>query len=536
MSGRQKDPDGGIETHRYNAAQELLERNLAPERANKIGVIDEAGSYTYTELAERVNRCANALLAAGIEPGQRIVLVLLDTIDFPSCFLGAIKVGIVPIPVSTMLAPEDYAHVLRDSGATAAVVSEALLPQIQEAARLADWPGQIIVSGQGAHGRARLSDLLRNASTQAAATSADPQDVCFWLYSSGSTGKPKAAVHRQASMMKTAELFAKEVLGLQESDVVYSAAKLFFAYGLGNALSFPLAAGAASVLYSGRANAAAVCDVLRKYRPTIFCGVPTLFAALLACESLPAREELALRLCVSAGEALPEQLGRTWTARTGVEIVDGIGSTEMLHIFIANRPGCCRYGTTGTPVPGYRARLVDESGGDVAAGEMGDLWVSGPTAASGYWNNPEKTDATFFGDWVKTGDRFRTNADGDYVYCGRSDEMLKVGGIWVSPTEVESALIAHEAVLEAAVVGVADESELVKPKAFVVLKPGLAHAAAQTELALELKNFVKGRLAAYKCPRWIEFVAELPKTPTGKIRRNMLRVAAAASRQDSRRA
>jgi benzoate-CoA ligase len=331
-------------------------------------------------------------------------------------------------------------------------------------------------------------------------------------------------------MAQTAELFAQGVLGLRETDVIYSAAKLFFAYGLGNALSFPLAVGATSVLYSGRANAAAVCDILRKFRPTIFCGVPTLFAALLACPDLPRRDELNLRLCVSAGEALPEQLGRTWTARTGVEIVDGIGSTEMLHVFISNRPGACHYGTTGRLVPGYKARLLDESGSEVAPGEMGDLLISGPTAASCYWSNPQKTHSTFLGDWVKTGDRFLQNADGEYIYCGRSDEMLKVSGIWVSPSEVESALIAHDAVLEAAVVGVADESELIKPKAFVVLKPGVPREA---QLAAELKEFMKGRLAAYKCPRWIEFVEELPKTPTGKILRNILRQSAAAARQNT---
>lgn len=520
----------GFEPYPYNAAQDLLERNLTPERAGKIAVIDEVGRYTFAELAERVNQCANALLGAGVARAQRVVLALLDTIDFPACFLGAIKAGIVPIPLSTMLQPADYAHLLSDSGAVAVMASDALLPGIEEAVRLAAWKGLILVSGKRSSRFANLSDLTQRASAVAPTATTRSNDICFWLYSSGSTGKPKAAVHRQTSVMQTAELFAKGVLGLEESDLIYSAAKLSFAYGLGNALSFPLAIGATSVLYSGRANAAAVSDVLRKFRPTIFCGVPTLFAALLACENLPKREELALRLCVSAGEALPEQVGRTWTARTGAEIVDGIGSTEMLHIFISNRPGTCRYGTTGKPVPGYKVRLLDENGREVTPGEMGDLLVSGPTAASCYWNNPEKTQSTFLGDWVNTGDRFRTNAGGDYVYCGRSDEMLKVGGVWVSPTEVESALITHEAVLEAAVVGIPDESALIKPKAFVVLKPGVAR---HPQLAAELKEFLKGRLAAYKCPRWIEFVEELPKTPTGKIRRNTLRLGAATARQNS---
>ena len=516
--------------YRYNAARDLLERNLTPQRAKKIAVIDEAGSYTFAQLAERVHRCANALLAAGLQPQQRVALSLLDTIDFPTCFLGAIGVGIVPIPLSTMLQAVDYAHALADSEASAVIVSDALLPQIREAAQIARWAGQIIVSGSHAAGFASLSELMKSASSTALYASTKSNEVCFWLYSSGSTGKPKAAVHRQTSMAQTAELFAQEVLNVQGSDVLYSAAKLFFAYGLGNALSFPLAVGATSVLYSGRAHVTAVCEVLRKFKPTIFCGVPTLFAALLACPDLPRREELNLRLCVSAGEALPEQLGRTWTERMGVEIVDGIGSTEMLHIFISNRPGACRYGTTGRLVPGYQARLLDESGCEIAPGEMGDLLISGPTAASCYWNNPEKTQSTFLGGWVRTGDRFRHTAEGDYVYCGRSDEMLKVSGIWVSPTEVEAALIAHDAVLEAAVVGIADDAGLIKPKAFVVLKSGIAR---EPQLVAALKEFVKTRLAPYKCPRWIEFVDELPKTPTGKIRRNLLRQSATVARTNT---
>jgi benzoate-CoA ligase len=353
------------------------------------------------------------------------------------------------------------------------------------------------------------------------------------LYSSGSTGEPKGAVHRQASLVRTAELFGQGVLGITENDVVYSAAKLFFAYGLGNALSFPLAAGATATLHSARAHPKAVCEILRTHKPTIFCGVPTLFSSLLVCEELPAREELNLRLCTSAGEALPGEIGRSWAARTGVEIVDGIGSTEMLHIFISNRPGSCHYGTTGKPVPGYKVRIVDESGRDVAHGEMGDLHVSGPSAAACYWNKPEKTKTTFLGEWVKTGDRFRQDPSGDYLYCGRSDEMLKVSGLWVSPMEVESALISHEAVLEAAVVGALDENELVKPKAFVVVKPGIVQRSG---LAGELKEFVKNRLAPYKYPRWIEFVEELPKTATGKIRRNVLRASAEEKSKNARRA
>ena len=514
----------------YNAAEDLVSRNLGAKRGEKIAFVDENGAYTFADLAGRVNRCANALLGAGIRPGQGVVLCLLDTIDFPTCFLGAIKAGIVPIPLNTMLQPEDYAHVLADAQPSGVIVSSSLLSRVQQAAISAGWHGIVITSGRESTGPLNLTGLMESASDTSIAAPTHADDVCFWLYSSGSTGKPKGAVHRQSSMLRTAELFAQGVLGLRENDVIYSAAKLFFAYGLGNALSFPLAVGATSVLYSGRATPPVVCQMLRRFRPTIFCGVPTLFSALLACEDLPQREELALRLCVSAGEALPEAVARAWTSRTGVEVIDGIGSTEMLHIFISNRPGACRYGTTGKVVPGYRARVVAENGSEALTGEMGDLYVSGPTTAAHYWNDPERTRDTFCGEWVKTGDRFRVNKEGDYIYCGRSDEMLKVGGIWVSPTEVEAALMAHEAVLEAAVVGVGDENELVKPKAFVVLKPGVPR---REEMVLELKEFVKGLLAPYKCPRWFEFVEELPKTATGKIRRNVLRAKANAAREKS---
>jgi benzoate-CoA ligase len=516
----------------YNAAEDLIERNLKAGREKKIAYIDEAGSYSYSGLAARVDGCANALLREGIRPGDRIILCLLDTIDFPACFLGAIKAGIVPIPINTLFQASDYAYILRDSDPKALVVSESLLPRLMEAIRICDWRGRVIVSGTSPSEYPALSDLMEASSGAAETASTRADDTCFVLYSSGSTGEPKGAVHRQASLARTAELFGQAVLGMTENDVVYSAAKLFFAYGLGNALSFPLAAGATAILHSGRANPQAVCEILRKHKPTIFCGVPTLFSSLLVCEELPVREELHLRLCTSAGEALPAEIGRSWAARTGVDIVDGIGSTEMLHIFISNRPGSCRYGATGKPVRGYKVRIVDESGRDVPQGEMGDLHVSGPSAAAGYWNKPEKTKNTFLGEWVKTGDRFRQDPNGDYVYCGRSDEMLKVSGLWVSPIEVESALISHEAVLEAAVVGALDENELVKPKAFVVVKPGVVQGS---KLAGELKDFVKNRLAPYKYPRWIEFVEELPKTATGKIRRNVLRASADEKSKSTRR-
>ena len=504
----------------YNAAYDLIERNLAAGRAGKIAYVDDAGRYTYGELAQRVDRAANALTGLGLEMEDRIMLAHLDTIDFPSVFLGAIKAGIVPIAANTLLTADDYKFMLEDSRARALVVSEALLPSF--APILASIPSlrHVIVSGKDAHGHLLLQKLGANAAPRFEAAPTTSDDVCFWLYSSGSTGTPKGTVHVQSSMIQTAELYAKPVLGMRESDVVFSAAKLFFAYGLGNALSFPLAVGATALLMAERPTPAAVFKRLREHRPTIFYGVPTLFGALLASPDLPRREDVVLRVCASAGEALPAEIGRRWTEHFGVEILDGIGSTEMLHIFLSNLPSEVRYGTTGKPVPGYQIRLVDEYGQEVGVGELGELQISGPTAAIMYWNQREKTKNTFQGPWTRSGDKYSFDADGYFTYGGRSDDMLKVSGIYVSPVEVEAALVSHESVLEAAVVGAEDENKLVKPKAFVVLKPG---QDASDALKKTLQDYIKGRLAPHKYPRWIEFRADLPKTATGKIQRFKLR-------------
>jgi benzoate-CoA ligase len=497
----------------YNAATDLIGRNL-PARSGKVAIVDDNGSYTYGELADRVDRFADALRRLGIEPEQRVLLCLLDTVDFPTAFLGAIKAGIVPVAVNTLLTTADYAFMLQDSRAKAAIVSAPLLPTLLPA--LDDTP--VIVSGGApASGRRGFDDLLAEGKPGGAAAATTPDDMCFWLYSSGSTGTPKGTVHLHAHLARTASLYGEPILGIREDDVVYSAAKLFFAYGLGNALTFPLAVGATSILLAERPTPAAVSRILVEKQPTIFYGVPTLYAALLAHAELPRPEQLRLRRCVSAGEALPEDIGRRWSQRIGVEILDGIGSTEMLHIFLSNRPGEVRYGTTGKPVPGYEIRLVDENGAPTPPGSVGELQVKGPTAAPFYWNSRERSLATFLGPWTRSGDKYIENEDGTYTYCGRSDDMLKVGGIWVSPFEVEAALMTHEAVLEAAVVGEEDETRLVKPKAFVVLKPG---AAGDIET---LQRHVKNRLAPYKYPRWIEFIDELPKTATGKIQRFKLR-------------
>jgi benzoate-CoA ligase len=337
------------------------------------------------------------------------------------------------------------------------------------------------------------------------------------LYSSGSTGSPKGTVHLHSHLIHTAELYGRGVLGVREDDVVFSAAKLFFAYGLGNALSFPLTVGATTVLLGSRPTPGDVFHVLQAHRPTVFYGVPTLFAGLLAYAPRPTASQMNLRVCTSAGEALPAEIGHKWQAEYGVEILDGIGSTEMLHIFLSNQPGRVRYGSTGHPVPGYRLRLVNDEGAECADGELGELQISGPSAALMYWHNREKTKHTFAGEWTRSGDKYSRDADGYYTYGGRSDDMLKVGGIYVSPFEVEASLMTHVAVLEAAVVGHADEEGLVKPKAYVVLKQN--HTATESEL----QTHVKGQLAPYKYPRWISFLNELPKTATGKIQRFKLR-------------
>ncbi len=503
----------------YNAAHDLIERNLRAGLQHKTAFIDDAGEYTYADLAERVDRCANALTELGVQAEQRILVCLQDTIDFPTVFLGAIKAGIVPVAANTALRPTDYSYMLRDSRARALFVSAALLPTLAPSLSEHTQLQHVVVS-RGSHPSfTSLENLLSKAASrfEPAATSCD--DPCFWLYSSGSTGAPKGTVHVHSSLIQTAELYARPILGISKDDVVFSAPKLFFAYGLGNALTFPLAVGGTAVLMAERPTPEAVYARLKRHQATIFGGVPTLYAAMLSGQ-LPPREALALRTCVSAGEALPKNIGERWTRHFGIDILDGIGSTEMLHIFLSNRPGKVSYGTTGSPVPGYQIRLVDEEGQPAPRGEIGELQVCGPTRALAYWNNREKTSQTFLGPWVRSGDKYYVDEQGCYVYAGRSDDMLKVSGIYVAPAEVEAALISHPAVLEAAVIGAMDAEGLMKPLACVVLNTGARPSAA---LAEQLKQHVKSLLAPHKYPRRIEFLDELPKTATGKIQRFKLR-------------
>jgi benzoate-CoA ligase len=508
----------------YNAARDLLQRNLAVFR-DKSAYVDDDRSLTYHELDARSSAFANILAALGIAREQRILMCMLDSIDFPVVFLGSIKAGVIPVPVNTLLTQDDYAYVLQDCRAPLAVVSAALAPPIESLRTRSPSLRHILVAGGDPQHPDSLTRRLDDAGTSYPIVETLRDEPCFWLYSSGSTGAPKGTVHVHSSLMQTAELYARPILGIDHNDVCFSAAKLFFAYGLGNSLTFPLAAGATTILMAERSTPAAVFARIVKHQPSIFSGVPTLYAAMLASPELPAIEATRLRRCISAGEPLPEDIGRRWHHRFGVDILDGLGSTEMLHIFLSNRPDDVQYGTTGRPVPGYLVRLVDEDGNAARPGEQGELQVAGPTSAVGYWNNRERTRSTFLGPWTRTNDMYVERADGCFVYAGRSDDMLKVGGIYVSPSEVESALISHEAVLEAAVVGREDHDGLVKPIGYVVLKPGVTSGES---LASLLKQHVKSRLAPYKYPRWIEFCGELPKTATGKIQRFKLRKSTAA--------
>lgn len=522
----------------FNIAAHLLEANAG--RAGKAAFIDETGTLSYGDLTQRCQRLAAGLRRLGLRREERVLLLMLDGHDWPVAFLGALYAGVVPVAVNTLLTADDYAYMLEHSRAQAVLVSGALLPVLSAALVKADHEvGQVIVSRPLApvHGAA-TEDAYAHPGPQPAevefeaflsaqaplakpaATGAD--DPAFWLYSSGSTGRPKGTVHSHANPYWTCELYAKGVLKLREDDVCFSAAKLFFAYGLGNALTFPMSVGATTLLMGERPTPEAV---FKRWtgtpRPTVFYGAPTGFAGMLAHPALPARDAVSLRLVSSAGEALPADLGERFKRHFGIDIVDGIGSTEMLHIFLSNTPERVRYGSTGWPVPGYEVQLRGDDGQPVPDGEPGDLYIHGPSAALMYWGNRTKTRDTFQGGWTKSGDKYIHNADGSYTYGGRSDDMLKVSGIYVSPFEVEATLVQHPAVLEAAVIGVADAEGLTKTRAYVVLKDGTQATEA------ELKAFVKDKLAPYKYPRQISFVADLPKTATGKIQRFKLRDLAA---------
>ena len=509
----------------YNFAADVLARNLAAGRKDKPAYIDARGVLTYGRLADRAARFSAALRGLGVRREERVLIALTDTIDWPTAFLGCLKAGVIAVPVNTLLTEEDYRFMLADSRAKCLVVSEVLFPKFEKLIAESPDLDHVVVSGEvpqklDAKGYRLFEDLIGADEPEPYTAPTVADDMAFWLYTSGSTGKPKGAVHCHASLKLTADLYGTPIVGLKETDVVHSVAKLFFAYGLGNAMTFPLSVGATTVLNPERPTPDGVAALLRKHPVTVFFGVPTFYAAFLNSPAAPAKSELKLRRCQSAGEALPEEVAKNFLARYGVEISDGLGTTEMLHIFLTNWPGANKYGTTGKCVPGYEIKLIGEDGEPVKQGEMGELHVRGPTSALMYWNNREKSRDTFRGEWTRCGDKYIEDADGFYICCGRADDMLKVSGMYVSPFEVEAALSSHPDVLEAAVVGWNDEQKLIKPRAFVVLKqPDKASDA----LAQALQDHVKQKLAPFKYPRWIEFRTELPKTATGKIQRFKLR-------------
>lgn len=500
-----------------NAVRYFVDRHMAEGRSEKAAFIEADGkqrTLTYGQLHEEAGRFAGALGRHGVRREERIAMIVRDQIEWPVVFWGAMKAGAIPVPLNTLLSADVYETILADSRASILVVSEEMWDVVEPATRDNRYLRAILVIGDAPDMTESYRDFTANAPVMET-VEAGEDELAFWLYSSGSTGQPKGVRHVHGALKATCETFGDQVLGIREDDVVYSVAKMFFAYGLGNAVSFPMSVGATTVLFAGRPTPDAVYGILAAHRPSILCAVPTLFAAMVqAADGTP---EHALRLCTSAGEALPRDVGEGWERLTGVEIVDGVGSTEMLHIFLSNCPGACVYGTSGEAVPGYDLRLVDEHDVEVADGEVGELLVRGPSSAEGYWNKRAKSQATFEGMWTRTGDKYERKG-ARYTYCGRTDDMFKVSGIWVAPFEVESALVDHPSVLEAAVVARADEAGLDKPAAFVVLKEGAALPDAEV-----LKDFVKDKIGMWKYPRWVEVVDDLPKTATGKIQRFKLR-------------
>ncbi len=506
---------------RFNAAAFFLDRNVREGRGARPAFRYAGRSVTYHELALRANRCGNALLARHVAIEQRVLVALPDCPEFAEVFWSAMKIGAVPVPVNDALRGEEYAFLLNDSRARAAVASEEAAAAILGVRARCPWLESLIVVGRRHRGALEYERLLERGAPQLEVADTTRDDAALWTYTSGSTGAPKAAVHLHHDLVYAAALVGTGVFGIAPDDLVFSVSKLHFAFGLGNSLYFPAYVGAASLLVPERPDPARIFELIQSERPTLLFAVPTVYARLSQVEGAERRFDLSsLRLCVSSGEALPAALFHAWKSRFGHELLDVVGSTEALHDFIANHPGRVRPGSSGQVIPGYEARLVDDEGRPVAPGLVGHLLIKGDSLAPYYWNRHERTKATMLGEWLRTGDMFYQDADGYFYFCGRADDMLKVGGMWVSPVEVEACLMEHPAVLEAAVIGRPDADGLTKPHAFCVLKPG---AVAGEALRAELRTLIKSRLSGYKAPRWVDFVADLPKTATGKVQRFALR-------------
>ncbi len=502
----------------FNVAVAFIDRHLDEGRADKVAIRSADGDVTYGALAANVNRAGNALRGLGLAAGDRVVMAVKDCPAFFYIFWGAIKAGYVPVPVNTLLRANDYRFILENSGCAAAIYSPEFAAEMEPALGEAD-PGPVHTLATEGGGSAFAALMNASADTlEPAPATAD--DDCFWLYTSGSTGTPKGGVHAHRDMVVSSQYYGVETLGAGEGDIHFSAAKLFFAYGLGNGMTFPLWTGGQAVLFGGRPTPDIMFEMIETYRPTLYYGVPTLYAAQLHALAERSADLSSLRACVSAGEPLPGNLFERWREQTGLLILDGIGTTEVLHIFIGNSLDDHKAGSSGSLVPGYEARIVDDDDNPVATGETGFLLIRGGSIISRYWDDPARTAQALADGWIRTGDSYYQDEDGYFVCCGRSDDMLKVGGIWVSPIEIEAQLVAHDKVLEAAIVGRPDGDEMIKPEAFVILKDA---GDASDALADELREHCKAGLAPYKYPRWFNFVEELPKTATGKIQRFKLR-------------
>jgi benzoate-CoA ligase family protein len=505
----------------YNVVDHFVDCHIREGRGEKTAIISGDKRVTYAEIAEQINRVANGLRTLGLQEEQRVLLVLPDTPEFAAAYFGTMKIGAVAVPTSTALRASDYAYFLEESRARIAVVHSTLLDELAPALSGQRYCTKVIVCGEPVGGYTHWGKFLAGASPKFEAALTSKDDAAFWLWTSGSTGRPKAAVHLHHDWVYCCDYYARGVLDIGPSDITFSSSKLFHAYGLGNGLMFPFYAGATTILYQGKPQARAILETAQTNRPTLFFSVPTLYAAMLQEVEQDKPYDLgSVRLAVSAAEPLPADIFRRWKDRFGVEILDGIGSTEVLHIYLSARAGRVRPGSTGQAVPGYELALVDHSGQPVAPGAIGDLMVAGPSTAPCYWNRRDLSQERMRGRWFFTGDKYRVDEDGYYWYAGRSDDMFRVSGQWVSPIEVESALIEHPCVLEAAVIAFEEETRLHTPKAFVVLKQ---RYTGSEELVRDLQDFVKQRIAPHKYPRRIEFVSELPKTAAGKVLRYKLR-------------